>query len=374
MTARSIHVGPHPPGADSIDLGRHHPTSHGGLVIDAEIDQPLITAVTIRPGFVHRGAEKLFEVRDYRQIPHLADRHDWVGSLAGELSVVLAAEQLLGLAVPERATALRTLLAELTRIGHHLAFLSSLPSTSGPLTCPDVLDARTAVLDAVEVITGHRIHPMTITVGGVAHDITGEQHPYIDAALTSARRACDSARQSLALPHIADAVTGVGVFDLESVLGYGLSGPVARASGHSADLRHDAPYLAYGELALPVIVAQAGDAAARYQVLIDEIEVSIQAVSACLAMCGNAPGPISVKMPATIRIPEGQAYTTVESPSGRAGVLLVSRGGSSPWRLKIRSATLPTLAALESVLVGTRLAHLPAIIASCYVVVGDVDR
>ena len=183
-----------------IALGPDHPSLDGLPTISLEIADGVVMAAEWIPGTVHRGAEKLFESRDYRQILMLVDRHDWLSAFCSEIGVVVGVERALGLTPPERAQHLRILLCELTRIAHHLAFLAPLP---GEL--PDSWRAhswawREEVLDLIEAATGHRVHPMFCQVGGVRADVSDEwvsrvsdaavawSAPEPGAALAAARR------------------------------------------------------------------------------------------------------------------------------------------------------------------------------------------
>jgi NADH-quinone oxidoreductase subunit D len=152
------------PGEIRIDLGEFHPSSQGGFQLHLTLDGEVITGVEPRIGFMHRGAEKLFEVRDYRQIMMLANRHDWYAPFSSELGVALTLESAMGIHPPERATWIRMLLAEFTRISALIAFLPT----------PQTQQVRNRIADLFEFVTGNRVHPMYARIGGVAHDIPTE--------------------------------------------------------------------------------------------------------------------------------------------------------------------------------------------------------
>ena len=156
-----------------------------------------------------------------------------------------------------------------------------------------------------------------------------------------------------------------------------MSGPAARASGVDFDLRRDEPYLAYAELAstLRVVTRAEGDCLARFECLLDQAAVSLDLVDACASRLASLPpGPLSARMPKVIRIPEGQVYAWTEGPLGLNGYFLVSRGGKTPWRLKVRSASFSNVQVLGELLPGHRVADLTAILGSMFFVVGDMDR
>ena len=170
---------------------------------------------------------------------------------------------------------------------------------------------------------------------------------------------------------------GVGVLSGEQVRQYGVSGPAARASGVDFDLRRDEPYLAYGDLAglLRVITRAEGDCLARFECLLDQIEVSLDLADACASrLAALPPGPIAARLPKVLKIPEGHIYAWTENPLGLNGYYLVSRGGKTPWRLKLRSASFSNVQVLSEILPGHRVEDLTAILGSLFFVVGDMDR
>jgi NADH-quinone oxidoreductase subunit D len=364
-----------------INLGAAHPSAHGMLKLRLTLDGDRIATAEPEIGFMHRGAEKLFEARDYRQIIVLANRHDWLGAFASELGVVLAAERLARIEVPPRAIWARTLLAELNRVLSHLAFLSSYPPEIAGGAAEQgeraAFGAREAMQTIMEEISGGRMHYMFNRVGGLKEEIPA-------GWLDRARRTVGDVRASL--PAIGATVRdevfrartrGAGVLTGEQVRQYGVSGPAARASGVDFDLRRDEPYLAYGELAgvLRVPVRTEGDAAARFECLLDQVAVSLDLAEECAGRLARLPrGPLSARLPKVFQVPEGQAYAWTESPLGLSGYYLVSRGGKTPWRLKLRSASFSNVAVLPEVLPGHRVADLAAILGSLFFVVGDMDR
>jgi NADH-quinone oxidoreductase subunit D len=330
-----------------------------------------VTAAEWRPGTVHRGAEKLFESRDYRQILMLVDRHDWLSAFCSEIGVAVGVERALGLTPPTRAQHIRILLCELTRIAHHLAFLAPLP---GPLPSPWRAEAwawRSQILGLLEAATGHRVHPMFCQVGGVRADVSAD---WVNAVTDAAAAWSTSSLATPALAELLDgSYAGVAVLDRADALGFGASGPVARASGVDLDLRRDDPALPYPPIEVPLEAA--GDARARVRLLVEEIRVSIGLVAWAGEQLRHSEGqPVSVRLPKVVRVPEGSSYTWTENPTGINGYLLVSRNDRTPWRLKLRSAGFGNAAALGTALVGTAPANLPAAIASFLLVCGDVDR
>jgi NADH-quinone oxidoreductase subunit D len=372
-----------------INLGPGHPSGHGMLRLSLTLDGDRITAAEPVIGYVHRGAEKLFEARDYRQIIVLANRHDWLSAFSSELGVVLAAERLAGIEVPPRGVWARTLLAELNRVLSHLAFLSAYPPEIAAGAAPPdgaspeaaaraAFDARERVQAVMEEISGGRMHYMFNRVGGLVAELPAGWLGRVHAAVGQVRSD---------LPVIGAVVAGhegfrrrtrgVGTLAAEQVRQYGVSGPAARACGVGFDLRRDEPYLAYGELAgvLRVVTRTEGDCLARFECLLGQVGASLDLADACASrLAALPPGPLSARLPKVFKVPEGHAYAWTENPLGINGYYLVSRGGKAPWRLKLRSASFSNVQVLSELLPASRVADLPAILGSMFFVVGDMDR
>lgn len=356
---------------DEVALGPDHPTLDGLPRVAVRVVDGVVTAGEWLPGSVHRGAEKLFESRDYRQVLMLVDRHDWLSAGCSEIGVAVAVERALGLVPPARAQHLRILVCELTRIAHHLAFLAPLPGPLDDTWRAEAWAWREEVLGLLESATGHRVHPMFCQVGGVRQDVDEGWLAEVLARPWAERLAVlDCSGLAAALDR---AYAGVAVLSADDAVAFGTSGPVARASGVDLDVRRDDPYLPYG--AFPVPLDSAGDARSRIRLLVAEIAASIDLVArAARDVAARAGEPVNVRLPKVLRVPEGSAYTWTENPTGINGYLLVSRNDRTPWRLKLRSAGFNNAAALGRALVGTREADLPAAIASFLLVCGDVDR
>ena len=362
-----------------LDLGAAHPSSHGVIQLRVVVEGDRIVEAEPRIGFLHRGAEKLFEVRDYRQAMVLANRHDWLSAFGNELGIALAVERMLGMEVPERAVWLRTLLAELNRVLVHLAFLGSFPAASGVASPAYPLAAeREAVQQVLEEATGGRMHLMFNRVGGLREDVPASWTEHVRSLLPIVRAGLSRTTSWLESDEVVAATRGVGVLSAEQVAAYGVSGPMARAAGVDLDLRRDDPYLAYGALAdagaFRVVTRAEGDALARLEVLLEQCMVSLDVAAACAdRLDAIGPAPVNLKLPKVLRAPEGMTYVWTENPLGTSGWLLVSRAEKTPWRLALRSASFSNVAVLGELLVGARVADLVTILATCPYVVGDVD-
>jgi NADH-quinone oxidoreductase subunit D len=365
-----------------LNIGPQHPATHGVLRLRIVVDGERIVSAEPIVGYMHRGAEKLFEVRDYRQILVLANRHDWLSAFSSELGVVLGVERMLGMEVPERAVWARTLLAELNRVLNHLMFLGSYPLELGAITPIFYAFREREELQAVmEEASGGRMHYMFNRVGGLKEDLPAGWLGRVSRAIAAVRGRLPELESLIVGNEILGARTrGVGVLTPETIRAYGVSGPIARASGVDMDLRRDEPYLAYGELFGPggpgrVVTRSAGDCLARLEVLLEQVHVSLDLAEACLARLGSLPqGPVNVRLPKVLKVPEGDLYTATENPLGFNGYYLVSRGEKTPWRLKLRSASFNNIAVLGEVLPGNLIADMVAILGSMFFVVGDIDK
>ncbi len=342
-----------------LDVGAHHPATHGSLRLALTLDGDIVAAAEPLVGHLHRGAEKLFEVRDYRAITMLANRHDWLSAFANEIGVVTAVERLLGLEVPPRATWLRTLLVEVNRMLAHLLFLAA----AHPTPDPSLVAARERVQTLLEAATGGRMHHMFSRVGGVKEELPAGWVAQARTVLAA-----------VPVPEVPDGLAGLGVLDPALVDPYGLSGPLARASGAPLDLRRDAPYLAYPELDVPLVTQSGGDCAARYAQLVAEVAASAVLAGQCLERLETVTGPVNLRLPKVVKAPEGAVYVRTENPLGVLGYYLVSRGERTPWRLHMRTASFNNVQVLRELLPGTRVADLATVLASVFFVVGDIDK
>jgi len=359
-----------------LNIGPQHPSTHGVLRLKLVLDGERVVACEPIVGYMHRGAEKLFEVRDYRQIIVLANRHDWLSAFANELGVALAVERLMGLEVPERAVWLRTALAELNRVLNHLMFLGSYPLEIGAITPVFYAFRERETLQTVmEEATGGRMHYMFNRVGGLKEEVPAGWTGRARAAIGEVRRRLPDLDRLIRRNEIFLARTvGVGVLPAASAAAYGASGPVARASGLDFDLRRDEPYLAYGSLTVPVVTRTEGDCHARFECLLDQVYVSLDLAEQCLEQVDRIGGPVNVRLPKVVKAPEGHTYAWTENPLGINGYYLVSRGEKTPWRLKLRTASYANVQALSTLLPGSLVPDLIAILGSMFFVVGDIDK
>ncbi|MFB7377471.1 NADH-quinone oxidoreductase subunit D [Kitasatospora purpeofusca] len=364
-----------------LNIGPQHPATHGVLRLRLVLDGERIVSAEPVIGYMHRGAEKLFEARDYRQIIMLANRHDWLSAFSNELGVVLGVERMLGMEVPERAVWIRTLLAELNRVLNHLMFLGSYPLELGGITpIFHAFTGREDLQHVLEEASGGRMHYMFNRVGGLKEDLPAGWLGRVRAAVAVVRSQLPVFEDLVLGNEIFRARTaGVGILTRAQAEAYGASGPIARASGLDLDLRRDEPYLAYGseELrqVLTVVTREEGDCLARFECLLEQTVNALDLADACLDKLATlAPGPVNLRLPKVLKAPEGSTYAWTENPLGVNGYYLVSRGDKTPWRLKLRSASFNNIQTLTELLPGTLVADMVAILGSMFFVVGDIDK
>ena len=351
-----------------VSFPAHAPVTHGMLRIDVEIADDVITAAQPILGSMHRGAEKLFESRDYRQVLGLANRHEWLSAYSGEVGVAQLVEQALGMEVPDAAQNLRTLLLELNRVASHLAFLAGYPWVDQTIAHA-FTELREQCVVHFQQYTGSRMHPMITRFGGLTHAPSEEWLRKL-SQIAQAQVKSDSCSNEI------ENYTGWGILTHESAISSAVSGPVARASNYTIDIRTKKSGLKYSQCSsFEIVSANAGDVSARLNVLINEVAVSFKMISELVELCLETSGQeVNVLLPKVLRVPEGEYVHEIETPLGIASWMLVSRGDKMPYRLKLRPASLHTVLALPSVLVGQPVERMPAIVASMPFVAGDVDR
>jgi NADH-quinone oxidoreductase subunit D len=356
-----------------LALPSHSPVTHGMFQIDVTTIDGKITKATPILGAMHRGAEKLFESRDYRQVIGLANRHEWLSAFSGEVGIAQLIERELGIDVPLSARWLRTLILEISRITSHLAFLAGFTWQANEIEI-ELRSIRELWVNHMRAYTGSRMHPMLTQIGGMTHAPTIEWL----AALTELRSLTDQKLASLNadIKHELIEFTSVGVITAQQVNEFAISGPIARASSVGIDIRSKSATLMYSELSEFESPAQTGgDIPARLQQLLAEISVSTKLVTECTSQCVALIGEsVNVLIPKVLRVPEGEYEHSIETPLGIASWFLISNGDKYPYRLKLRPASLHSALALSAALDGQKLAHLPQIVTSMPFLTGDTDR
>jgi NADH-quinone oxidoreductase subunit D len=360
----------------TLNIGPQHPATHGTLRIVVRLDGEQVVWADPACGYMHRGYEKLVEVRKYQQVTTLINRIDWLGSFCNEVPFILAAEQLYGVEAPPRAQWIRTILFELGRIANVTLFLGDMGVQLGAIT--PVFYAfrdREFVLNLIEAATGGRFHPNYDRIGGIKEDLPKGWIAECKTAMDKIRDFCDEMEQLLVGNEIFDTRTrGIGVIPAATGLEYGLTGANIRASGVDWDLRRDAPSpLAWKEVDFKVWTHPDGDSFARYWVRLQETREATKIVDQLLD--GLPAGSVMAKMPARLRVPAGEVYMETENPLGHMGYYLISDGGpSGPFRLKIRTPSFSNVSIVPWLLRGVYVPDVITILASLYFILGDIDR
>jgi NADH-quinone oxidoreductase subunit D len=359
----------------TLNIGPQHPATHGTLRIVVRLDGEQVLWADPAPGYMHRGYEKLCEVRTYPQVTTLVNRIDWLGSFCNEVPFILAAEQLMGVEAPPRAQWIRTILFEMGRIANLALFLGDMGVQLGAIT--PVFYAfrdREYVLNLIEAATGGRFHPNFDRIGGVKDDLPKGWIDESRGVMKKIMAFCDEMDDLLVgNPIFETRCRGVGVIPAEVALEYGLSGANLRASGVDYDLRRDeASPLAWKECDWKVWTHPDGDSFARYWVRLQETREAAKIVLQLLD--GLPAGPIMTKVPKIIKVPAGEAYVQTENPLGIMGYYVVSQGGLGPFRVKIRTPSFNNISVASWVLKGVYVPDVITILASLYFILGDIDR
>ncbi len=360
----------------TLNIGPQHPATHGTLRIIAKLDGEQVVSCEPAPGYMHRGYEKLTEVRTYPQINTLVNRLDWVGNFANEVPFILAAEKLMDVAAPPRAQHIRTILFEMSRQANIVLFLGDLGAQLGGVTAVFyAFRDREFILNQIESVTGGRFHPNFDRIGGLKDDLPKGWIAETKRAMQKMRDFCDEIETLLIGNEIFQVRTrGVGVIPAEVALDYGLSGANLRGSGVDWDLRRDAPPpgLAYDKVDWKVWTHPDGDCFARAWVRLQEVRESTKIVDQLLDTMPS--GPIMAKVPRIIKVPEGEAYVVTENPLGAMGYYIVSKGDLVPFRVKIRTPSFNNISIVPWVTKGVYVPDVITILATLYFILGDIDR
>ena len=359
----------------TLNIGPQHPATHGTLRIIARLDGEQVIWAEPSAGYMHRGYEKLTEVRTCPQVTALVNRIDWLGSFANEVPFILAAEKLMGVEAPSRAQHIRTILFELSRIANVSLFLGDLGVQLGAVT--PVFFAfrdREYVLNLIEAATGGRFHPNFDRIGGLKEDLPAGFIDETRNVMKKLRTFCDQIEDLLFGNEIFQSRTrGIGVIPKDVALQYGMSGANLRASGVDWDLRRDQSLpMAWNKVDWKVITHPDGDSFARCWVRLQEVRESTRIVDQLLDTIPA--GPVMAKVPKIIKVPEGEAWVSTENPLGEMGYYVVSQGDMGPFRVKIRSASFNNISIVPWLLKGVYVPDIITILASLYFILGDIDR
>ncbi len=382
-----------------VNMGPQHPSTHGVLRLQIELEGEIIRRSRPIIGYLHTGMEKTAEQLNYTQGPTNVTRMDYLSPLHEELAYSLAVERLLDVEVPPRAAAIRILMTELNRISSHLVALATNGLDIGALSMMIYgFREREAILAFFEKTTGLRMNHNYIRPGGVAADLPPGWKDDVGAILAEMpvrlREYDDLLKEN---PIWLSRTRDVGIISAEEAVAHSITGPPLRASGVDWDLRKAFPYSGIEQYEFDVPVGERGDVYDRYRVKVREIEESLKIVDQVMGSIpkGNyriddrkiTPPPrarIDESMEALIhhfklftegfKVPAGETYVAVESPRGELGCYLVSDGGPKPWRMHTRAPSFYNLQGLPIAMADSLVADTVATIASMDPVMGDVDR
>jgi NADH-quinone oxidoreductase subunit D len=383
----------------TVNFGPNHPSTHGVLRLIVDLDGEEVVGLAAVIGYLHTGFEKNMEQKSWWKAITYPERIDYVSFQYNELVFVLAIEQLLQIEVPERATWMRMLMCELTRIHSHLVWLGTAALELGAISmfwyC---FRERDRILDLFELVTGVRMHTRYFQAGGLAEDIPRGFFDECAKFVEVMPKAIDEYEAMVDRSQIwLERTQGIGLLSAEDAIALGQSGPVLRGSGVDWDLRREQPYLAYDRVDFRVPVRQEGDVYARYRVRMEEMRESVRIVDQALRRMPDGPWiaddrkvvlppreELHTSMESLIhhfkivtegyRVPEGEVYVTVESPRGELGCYVVSDGGPKPWRVKFRAPSFVALEATATCMSNALVADLIAIVGSLDTVMGECDR
>ncbi|MFM7750823.1 MAG: NADH dehydrogenase (quinone) subunit D, partial [Opitutaceae bacterium] len=374
----------------SLSMGPSHPSTHGVLRLQLEIDGETVTKADPVIGYLHRGDEKIAENMTYNQFVPYTDRLDYLAPLANNMAYAIAVERLAGVKVPPRCEAIRVITAEMARISAHLMGLGAFGLDVGAWTVLLYsLEEREKLYKLFEELTGARFTTSYTRIGGVTRDIPegwlGRVGAFCDQFLPILE---ETLRLLTRNKIFMDRTVGVGVISKADALAYGLTGPNLRGSGVGLDLRKDKPYSGYENYEFDVPVGTTGDCYDRYLVRGEEMRQSVRIIRQVIARFPEGPwyatdarrifAPPKDKVLTSMeeliqnfmivtegpQIPAGEVYFEAENPKGILGFYIVSKGGGVPYRLKIRSPSFCNLSILSEILPGHMMSDVPAILGS----------
>ncbi len=357
-----------------INVGPQHPATHGVLHLVITLNGETIKKIEPHLGYIHRSIEKMCESLTYRQFIYTTSRMDYLSSHINNHACAMLVEKGLQIEVPPRAQVIRIMMDELTRIASHVLWWGAMAMDLGGMTPYfHAFRERELINDIMEETCGARLTMNYQVPGGVMADI----HPNFQ------RRVKEIIKQLYKkLPEYDELVTGnvifqartqgIGYLSKEDAVSYGVSGPSARASGVSCDIRKLYPYEGYEKLNFNEVLHTGCDTYSRYLVRMIEIRESISILE---QLVDNIPeGDFQAKTKAVLKLPKGEFYTRVETARGELGVYVVSEGGTTPYRIKFRSPGFSNLSALDHMTRGQKIGDMVAIMGSLDLVIPDIDR
>jgi NADH-quinone oxidoreductase subunit D len=367
-----------------INMGPHHPATHGVLRLKLRLDGEYVTEAEPIIGYLHRAIEKLGEQRNYFNYQVDIDRVDYLSGMHNNEAYSIALEKLLKLEVPDRAKYIRVICSELNRITSHLLWLGTCLIDMGAMMGFPFYPfrERDKIINFLEEISGQRMMFNFIRIGGVTRNTTDEWLKKVDDFVTNEFPPLLREYEAIATknPIFMNRMKDVAILPSQTALSFNLTGPSLRASGVDLDLRKSADYSVYSKFNFTVPTSQDGDSYARYLCRIKEMYESASIVHQAIQSIPD--GPITAKkiLPG-LKPPKGETYGAVESSRGHLGVYIVSDGTSSPYRVRWHSPSFNAVSLLPYLLTKggpsesrLRVSDIMACIASLDFIMPDVDR
>lgn len=357
-----------------VNIGPQHPSTHGVLHFRVALEGETIRKIDPVLGYIHRGIEKISEQLTYPQTLAMTDRLDYLGAMQSRHALCMCIEKAMGVEVSDRVQVIRTIMDELQRIDSHILFFSCLCQDLGATTAFLYgFRDREKILDIFEETCGGRLILNYNTIGGVMADLHSNFQKRVKEFIPYMRRNLNEYFDIFCNNVIAhNRLDGVGVLTKEQCISFGCTGGTGRASGWRNDVRKLRPYAAYDRVNFNEVIRTEGDSYARLMIRMDEIRESLDIIE---QLIDNIPeGAYQEKMKPIIKVPEGTYYSSVEASRGEFGVLLVSKGDKSPYRLHYRSTGLPLVAVMDTACRGNMLADLISIGGTVDYIVPDIDR
>ncbi len=362
-----------------LNMGPQHPSTHGVMRFVVHTDGEVMRVAKPDVGYLHRSIEKIAEKLKYPQFMPFTDRIDYLAAMNCNMGYAMTVEKMADIEVPPRAEYIRVIASELNRIASHLIAIGVIGLDLGAVTpFLHAIRERETINDLMEELCGSRLTFNYIRIGGVAEDLPAGfaektiefLDRFVPVVAEYNRLLSDN---KIFVKRMAD----VAVISAEDAVDYGLVGPNLRASGVKWDLRRDEPYSVYPQVEFDIPVGtgekgQVGDCYDRYMLRIREMVESARIIKQCLAAIPD--GPVQTKLPASLKVPEGEAYVRTESVRGELGYYVISDGSDKPYRLRIRTASFSAMSIVELVSRGLMIADLVALIGSLDVVAPEIDR
>lgn len=357
-----------------INVGPQHPATHGVLHLVITLNGETIKKVEPHLGYIHRSIEKMCESLSYRQFIYVTSRMDYLSAHINNHACAMCVEKGLQVEIPPRAQVIRVLMDELTRIASHELWWGAMAMDLGAFT-PffHAFRERETINDIMEETCGARLTMNYMVPGGVMQDIHPNFQKRVKEFLQLYKKKIHEYDELVTGNVIfQNRMKGVGVLSAEDAISYGCTGPVARGSGVSCDIRKIYPYEIYGKLQFDEVLETGCDSFARYLIRIREMNESIKIVE---QLIDNIPeGDFQAKTKAVLKLPKGEFYTRVETARGELGVYIVSEGGTTPYRIKFRSPGFSNLSVLDKIARGGKIGDLIAMMGTLDLVIPDIDR